>query len=119
MTEIREGTAEKTIKVENILKGSLDQCMLQYQNKVLNTSIGNILKYHYQYGFSKYTCPVSVFSRNYFSVSLSILQKKISGQKFEYFIVLKKKSLLEVHNYQLFSCQLSNFLSEKPNCLHY
>ena len=40
------------------------QCMLQYQNKVLNTSIGNILKYHYQYGFSKYTCPVSVFYRN-------------------------------------------------------
>ena len=27
---------------------------------------------------------------NYFSVSLSVFQKKIRGQKFEYFIVLKK-----------------------------
>ena len=27
------------------------QCMLQYPNKILSTSIGNILKYHYQYGF--------------------------------------------------------------------
>ena len=40
------------------------QCMLQYPNKILNTSIENILKYHYQYGFSNNTGPVSVFYRN-------------------------------------------------------
>ena len=41
-----------------------DQCMLQYPNKILNTSIENIPKYHYQYGFPKITGPVSVFYRN-------------------------------------------------------
>ena len=40
------------------------QCILQYPNKILNTSIGNILKYHYQYGFSKNTGPVSVFFKD-------------------------------------------------------
>ena len=61
----------------------------------------------------QYQCSIEVL--NYFSVSLSVFQKKIRGQKFEYFIVLKKNSLREVHNYQLFSCQLSNFLPEMPN----
>ena len=40
------------------------QCMLQYPNKVLNTSIVNILKYHYQYDSSNDTGPVSVFYKN-------------------------------------------------------
>ena len=40
------------------------QCMLQYPNKVLNTSIVNILKYYYQYSLSNNTGPVSVFYRN-------------------------------------------------------
>ena len=45
-------------------KSSFSQCILQYKNKILNTSIRNILKYHYQYSFSNNTCPVSVFYRN-------------------------------------------------------
>jgi hypothetical protein len=40
------------------------QGMLEYPNKILNTSIGNILKYHYQYGFSNNTGPVSVFCKD-------------------------------------------------------
>ena len=47
-----------------VFRQSSDQCMLQCPNKILNTSIENILKYHYQYGFSKNTGPVSVFDRN-------------------------------------------------------
>ena len=40
------------------------QSMLQYPNRILNTSIGKILKYHYQYGFSNNTGPVSVFYKD-------------------------------------------------------
>ena len=40
------------------------QCMLQYPNKALNTSIVNILKHHYQYGLSNNTGPVSVLFIN-------------------------------------------------------
>ena len=40
------------------------QCMLQYPKKVLNIIIVNILKYHYQYGLSNNTGPVSVFYQN-------------------------------------------------------
>ena len=59
-----ESATEKNIRQVLTECSTENQVMLQYQNKVLNTSIGNILKYHYQYGFSKYTCPVSVFYRN-------------------------------------------------------
>ena len=38
--------------VSSFLVLSVDNVLLEYPNKILNTSIGNILKYHYQYGFS-------------------------------------------------------------------
>ena len=40
------------------------QSILEYPNKILNTSIGNILKYHYQYGYSNNTGLVSVFFKD-------------------------------------------------------
>ena len=52
--------SEVTLRVS----GSMYQCILQYPNKVLNTSIVNTLKYHYQYGLSNNTGPVSVFYQN-------------------------------------------------------
>ena len=65
--------------------------MLQYPNKILNTSIGNILKYNYQYCFSQNTLQYqySIEILNYFPVSLSVFQKKFRGPKFENFIFLK------------------------------
>ena len=56
---------------------------------------------------------------NYFSVSLSVLQKWIQRPKIWLFHCFEKISFQEVHSYQFFSCQLSNFLPEIPNCLHY
>ena len=47
-----------------LYESTLHQYMLQYPNKALNTSIVNILKYHYQYDLSNNTGPVSVFYRN-------------------------------------------------------
>ena len=85
--------------------------MLQYPNKILGTSIGNIMKYHYQYSFSNNTCPVSVFYRNtslFFSITISI-PKKIEGPKFVHFIVLKKILYRKciVINFCQVNCQIS------------
>ena len=55
------GIRQSTPKVSSVhIGGHTVQCMLKYPNKILNTSIENILKY----GFSNITGPVSVFYRN-------------------------------------------------------
>jgi hypothetical protein len=59
------------------------QGMLEYPNKILNTSIGNILKYHYQYDFSNNTGSVSVFYKDtslFSSITISISKKKLKHQ---------------------------------------
>ena len=57
----------KMADIENVVSRPVSlhwvsaQCMLHYPKKVLNISIVNILKYHYQYGSSNNIGPVSVF----------------------------------------------------------
>ena len=47
---INNNGALKFLELNSNYCAPVKQCMLQYPNKVLNTSIVNILKYHYQYG---------------------------------------------------------------------
>ena len=70
---------------------------------IINSMVFQIIPVQYQY---------SIEILHYFSVSLSVFQKKIKGSKFEY--IFHSGSV-----YTLFSYQLSKFLPEMPNCSHY
>ena len=53
---------------------------------------------------------------NYFPVSLSVFQKKFRGPKFENSIFLKINHFRKNIVINFFSCPLSNFSQEMPNC---
>ena len=98
------------------------QCMLQCpQTRYWIPVLGIYWSILTSMAFQLILVQYKYFYRNsnlFFNITISI-SKRNQRPKIWVFHCFEKISLQEVHSYQHFSCQLSNFLPEMPNCLHY
>ena len=103
-------------KHEKVVVKSSVCCSTQtkYWIPVLETYWSIITSMAFQKILVQYQYSIEIL--NYFPVSLSVFQKKFRGPKFENSIFLKINHFRKNIVINFFSCPLSNFSQEMPNC---